>query len=70
MVRFKAEHITIPQENMMLFDVLYHIILVLGDYILLDGLKLGNDVLYRSGVDNRFSVFRAIGYFILDYVHE
>ena len=70
MERFKVEKITIPPGNMILISVFYQAILVLGDYILLGGLKLGYEVLDLSGVDAKIHRCRAEGEFILDDGHE
>ena len=51
-VRFKADHNTIPLENMTLSSDFYQLLLFLGYYILLGGLKLGYEVLDLSGVEN------------------
>ena len=52
MVRFKADHNTIPLENMTLISDFYQLLLFLGYYILLGGLKLGYEVLDLLGVEN------------------
>ena len=52
MVRFKADHNTIPLENMTLSSDFYQLLLFLGYYILLGGLTLGYEVLDLSGVEN------------------
>ena len=41
---------------MMLIDVLYQLLLFIGDYILLDGFKIGYEVLDLSEVDAKFSI--------------
>ena len=50
----KSEKITIPPGNMMLIDIFYHIIIILGDYILLGGFELGYEVLGVYGVDAKY----------------
>ena len=42
MDRFKLEQITSPPENLMIIIVLYHLLLVIGDFILFGGFKLGD----------------------------
>ena len=54
MVRFKAEHITIPPENLMFIPFLYQLLLFIVDSILLVRLKLVDEVNYLSGVDGTF----------------
>ena len=51
-VRFKADHNTIPLENMTLSSDFYQLLLFLGYSILLGGLKLGYEVLDLLGVEN------------------
>ena len=54
MVRFKAEHITIPLENLMFIPFLYQLLLFLVDSVLLVRLKLRDEINYLSGVDGTF----------------
>ena len=53
----------------MLIAVFYQIILVLGYYTFLGGLKIVDDVPDLSGVDTKFSGCRADGEFIFDDGH-
>ena len=54
MARFKAEHITIPLENLMFIPFLYQLLLFLVDSVLLVRLKLRDEINYLSGVDGTF----------------
>ena len=54
----------------MMIPFFYHIILFLGDSILLRRFKLGNEVLDLLGLDAIFSGLISDGDFILDDVHE
>ena len=50
----KADRSTIPHVNLMLIANSYNIILILGDYVLLGGFGLGDEVLAVYGMDNKF----------------
>ena len=54
---------------MVLIAVQYHILLVIGDHILLGGFKLGDEVLDQSGLGAIFIGNGADGDFILDDSH-
>ena len=64
------DQITIPPVIMMMVDVLYQLILFLGDYILLGGFKLEYEVLYLLVFDAKFSGCRSDGDLILDDNYE
>ena len=63
---FKSEHITSPLGNLVLIAVFYNILLVIGGYTFLGGFKHGYGVIDLSVVDDKISICRADGYFILD----
>ena len=67
MARFKAEQITIFSGNIVLIDVFYQLLLVIGDSIFVVRFKLGYEVLDLMVLDAKNSGCRADGYFILDY---
>ena len=54
----------------MLITVFYHILLVIGDPILLGGIKMSDEVLDQSGLGAIFFSHSADGYFILDEIYE
>ena len=59
-----------PLRNLILIAVFYQILLVIGDPILLDGFKMGDEVLDQSGLQAIFVGNGVDGYFILDDRHE
>ena len=61
---------TCPPLNLMLITVFYHILLVIGDPILLGGIKMSDEVLDQSGLGAIFFSHSADGYFILDEIYE
>ena len=67
--KFKLEQITIPLGNIILVSVFYQLLMVLGDSILLEGLKLGFEVLDILGLDAILSGCRADGDLVLDDYH-
>ena len=54
MSKDKSEKVNIPLVNLMLIPTFYQIILILGDFVLLGGSELGDEVLYVYGVDAKF----------------
>ena len=54
----------------MLIVVLYHLILILGEYIFFGESKLGDEVLGVYGVEVNFEGCRSDGDFILDDIHD
>ena len=64
MSKTKAEKSTIPPGNMIMIEISNHIILILGDSILLGRLKIGDEVLGVYGVDEEILEFRSDEYFI------
>ena len=59
-----------PLRNLILIAVFYQILLVIGDPILLDGFKMGDEVLDQSGLQAIFVGNGVDGYFILDDRHD
>ena len=55
---------------MMLIDILYQIILIIGDYFLLGGFKLGDEVLGVYGMDAKILECRSDEDFILYNRHD
>ena len=55
---------------MILIAVLCKLIIIIVEYVLLGGFKLGDEVLDVSDVDAKFAGFRSDGYFIFDDRHE
>ena len=49
----KADKSTTPPGNMMLVEIFNNIILIIGDYVLLGGFELGDEVLDVFGVDEK-----------------
>ena len=45
MSNIKVDESTCPPENLILIAVLYHIIMAIGSYVLLDGFEVGDEVL-------------------------
>ena len=66
----KAEKSIIPPGNMMLIEISNHIILILGDSVLLGGFKLGYEVLDVYGVDEKIIECRYDEYLIFYERHE
>ena len=64
------EMITLPPQNLMLISVFYHLLLFIGDPILLCVFKLGDEVLGLSGLGTTFIGHSEDGDFILYYIHE
>ena len=64
MFNLKAEMITFPPQNMMLIDVLYQLLMVIGDPILLGGFKMGDEILDKSLLGSILVGPGADGYFI------
>ena len=69
MSNFNTDMITLTPINLMLFPVFCHLLLVIGDHILLGGFKLGDEVLDQSGLGAIFIGNGADGDFILDDSH-
>ena len=61
---------TLPPQNMILIDVFYQILLDFGDPILLDGLKMGDEVVDQLGLGSIFVGHGADEDFILDCKHK
>ena len=61
----KSDNRTTPPGNLVLIEIYNHIILVLGDYVLLGGFKLRDEVLNIYGADEIIVEFRYDEYFIL-----
>ena len=70
MSKSKADKTDLPPENIILFSVIYQLLLLIVDSILLGRFKLGDKVLYVSGVDAKISGCITDGEFILDNRHE
>ena len=70
MSNLNVETSTLPPLNMMLISVFYHIPLVIGYTILLDGFKMGDEVLDQPGLGAIFFGHGSDGEFILDDSHE
>ena len=68
--RTKTEKINILPLNMMLIYIFYHIILILGDSVLLGGFKLGDKAPGVYGVDAKFIECISDDDFILYDRHE
>ena len=62
--------ITFKPQNMILFSVFYHILMFIGDPILLSGFKLGDGVLGLSVLGDVFFGNIVDADFILDDIHE
>ena len=54
----------------MLIAVFYQLLLVIGNHILLEGFKMGDEVLDQSGLVDIFVGHGVDGDFILDDIHE
>ena len=50
----------------MLIDIFYHLLLIIGQYTFLGGLKFGYEIFDLSRVDAKISGCRADGELILD----
>ena len=59
MYKTKAEKSTSPPGNLMMIAVFYHIIMIIGEYFLLGGLKLRYEVLVVYGVNGIFLECRS-----------
>ena len=70
MFNLKAEMITFPPQNMMLIDVLYQLLMVIGDPILLGGFKMDDEVFDQSVLGAIFLGHGADVDFILQKIHE
>ena len=70
MAKFKVEMIKLTLKNLMLITIFYQLLLVIGDPIFLGGFKMGDEVLYQSGLGDVFSGHGAGGDLVLDDSHE
>ena len=61
---------TLPLQNLILITIFYQLLLVIGDPILLGGFKMGDEVLYQSGLGDVFAGHGAGGDLVLDDSHE
>ena len=66
----KSYNSTCPWENLILIAIFYHIILVIGSYVLLGGFELGDEVLDVYGVDKQIVESRSDEDFMLYDRHE
>ena len=64
MFKTKSDKSITPLGNMMLIEISNNNILLIGDFVLLCGLKLGDDVLGIYGVDKKSVECRSDEYFI------
>ena len=69
MSNLKADMSTCPPQNMMLISFFCQLLLVIRYHILLGGLKMGDEVLYQSGMGAIFFGYGEDGDFILDEIH-
>ena len=70
MYKTKSEKRTTSQEKMILIYIFYQIILIIGEYVLLGGLKLGYEVFDVYVVDAKYIEYSSDEDFILHDRHE